>query len=440
MAPSSPSSTTSVWQRLLFACQQFLYRFGIGAAPAAAPTQTPASTLENKRMLALALQGQGQLDMAFERFRPLPLSAAVLDNLQHLALAFERQGQPSQAQEVYRHMGRVPTSPTQSTSNTGALTMLGHYQLGQPLGKGAMGVVYLGTDVANGRQVAIKTLALSREFSGHELEDVRARFFREAEAASRLQHPHIVAVFEAAEEGDVAFIAMEFLKGTDLLRFCKLPNLLPVPQVLSIASRVALALAYAHRQHVVHRDIKPANIMFDAARDTVKITDFGVARITDNSKTQTGLVLGTPSFMAPEQLAGQRVDGRCDLYSLGVMLFQLLTGVLPFRGHSLAEVMFKIANEEAPDIRSSRPALPPQLASVVARALHKRPEARYQDGDAFAHDLEGVLADVSGSINDAGAAPQTGAAQAAGALSRSYEKTVVLRASPSPTARTENLP
>jgi serine/threonine-protein kinase len=221
-----------------------------------------------------------------------------------------------------------------------------------------MGVVYLGKDPKIGRVVAIKTMALSQEFSGDELVDARERFFREAETAGRLQHQNIVTIFDAGEEHDLAYIAMEFLKGKDLLDFCKDGNLLPAAKVLSIVARVAEALAYAHRQNVVHRDIKPANIMYELDSDTVKVTDFGIARITDSSKTKTGLVLGTPSFMSPEQLAGKKVDGRSDLYSLGVMLFQMLTGVLPFRGESMAELMFKIANEEAPDIRIIRKELP----------------------------------------------------------------------------------
>jgi serine/threonine-protein kinase len=167
--------------------------------------------------------------------------------------------------------------------------------------------------------------------------------------------------------------------------------LLPVPVVISVVARVAEALAYAHTQNVVHRDIKPANIMYELDSDTVKVTDFGIARITDSSKTKTGLVLGTPSFMSPEQLAGKKVDGRSDLYSLGVMLFQLLTGVLPFRGDSMAELMFKIANDEAANVRSIRPELPVALSNIVAIAMSKRPETRYQSGDQFALDLRAIV-------------------------------------------------
>mgnify|MGYP001002437431 FL=1 len=190
---------------------------------------------------------------------------------------------------------------------------------------------------------------------------------------------------------------MEFLKGQDLVSHCKSGNLLPVPTVLSIVARVADALAYAHRQNVVHRDIKPANIMYSVETDAVKVTDFGIARITDSSKTRTGMVLGTPSFMSPEQLAGKKVDGRSDLYSLGVMLYQMLVGLLPFRGDSMAELMYKIANEEAVDVLIIRPELPKQLSAVIARALNKLPQARYQTGEEFAADVRKVL-DADGNL------------------------------------------
>ncbi len=380
---------------------------------------------ETNRMMGLALQGQGQLDMAFDRFRRVPMGDAVMGNMYNLALDFERKRQFNKAQAVYEHMAaydkdykdlQSKLNRAKNMSETvmlggggshpggtmlldgGAVEkpMLGRYQVDKELGKGAMGVVYLGKDPKIGRVVAIKTMALSQEFSGDELVDARERFFREAETAGRLQHQNIVTIFDAGEEHDLAYIAMEFLKGKDLLDYCKDGNLLPVPKVLSIVARVAEALAYAHRQNVVHRDIKPANIMYELDSDTVKVTDFGIARITDSSKTKTGLVLGTPSFMSPEQLAGKKVDGRSDLYSLGVMLFQMLAGVLPFRGDSMAELMYKIANEEAPDIRIIRKELPESLANLVALSVSKRPETRYQDGDQFAADLRSVLAEITG--------------------------------------------
>ena len=421
---------------------------------------------ETNRMMGLALQGQQQLDAAFDRFRRVPMGDAVMGNLYNLALDFERKRQFNKAEAVYQHMAaydkdykdlQAKLNRAKNLSETvmlgggggshpggtmlldgGAVEkpMLGRYQVEKELGKGAMGVVYLGKDPKIGRVVAIKTMALSQEFSGDELVDARERFFREAETAGRLQHQNIVTIFDAGEEHDLAYIAMEFLKGKDLLDSCKDGHLLPVPKVLSIIARVAEALAYAHRQNVVHRDIKPANIMYEPDSDTVKVTDFGIARITDSSKTKTGLVLGTPSFMSPEQLAGKKVDGRSDLYSLGVMMFQMLAGVLPFRGESMAELMYKIANEEAPDIRIIRSELPESLANLVALSVSKRPETRYQDGDQFSADLRMVLAEMSG--GPVPAAPQAtssgmqGGSTGVHTAAPIHEKTAVFGASAVP--------
>ena len=380
---------------------------------------------ETNRMMGLAHQGQGQLDMAFDRFRRVPYSDALMDNLGNLALDFERKRQFNKAQAVYEYMSKqnkdfkglqAKLNRAKNLSETVILggsgghpggtmlldgggvekPMLGRYQVEKELGKGAMGVVYLGKDPKIGRVVAIKTMALSQEFEGEELDDARERFFREAETAGRLQHQYIVTIFDAGEEHDLAYIAMEYLKGKDLADVSKTGQLLPIPKVLSIVARVAEALAYAHTLNVVHRDIKPANIMYDLASDSVKVTDFGIARITDSSKTKTGLVLGTPSFMSPEQIAGKKIDGRSDLYSLGVMLFQMLAGVLPFRGDSMAELMYKIANEPAPDIRIIRPEISARLADIVALSIGKLSATRYQDGNQFAADLRAVLADFSG--------------------------------------------
>ena len=381
---------------------------------------------ETNRMMGLALQGQGQLDMAFDRFRRVPFTDALMDNMNNLALDFERKRQFNKAQAVYEYMAtynknhkdlQSKINRAKNLSETVMLgggsthpggtmlldgggvekPMLGRYQVEKELGKGAMGVVYLGKDPKIGRVVAIKTMALSQQFEGDELTDARERFFREAETAGRLQHQNIVTIFDAGEEHDLAYIAMEFLKGKDLADMTRDGHLLPIPKVLSIVASVAEALAYAHKQNVVHRDIKPANIMYDSDSGTVKVTDFGIARITDSSKTKTGLVLGTPSFMSPEQIAGKKVDGRSDLYSLGVMLFQMLTGALPFRGDSMGELMYKIANEDGPDIRTIRPELPVRLADIVALSIGKKPETRYQDGDQFAADLRAFIAELAAS-------------------------------------------
>jgi serine/threonine-protein kinase len=300
---------------------------------------------------------------------------------------------------------------------------LGRYRIERQLGRGSMGAVYLGHDPQIGRPVAIKTMALTREFEGTELAEARTRFFREAEMAGRLQHRDIVTIFDASEEQGLAFIAMEYVKGHDLLRYTLPGKLLPVSVVLDTLARVALALAHAHAQGVVHRDVKPANVMIDPESNSVKVTDFGIARITDACRTRTGMVMGTPSFMSPEQMAGRRVDGRTDLYSLGVMLFQLLTGALPHQSESMSQLMHQIVNDTAPDVRTLRPELPETLANVVALALEKRPEVRYADGHQMAADLLEVarLLDSQTRESAAGAvtqAPETPRFEATAEFSR----------------------
>ncbi len=370
---------------------------------------------ESNRMLGLAFQGQGQLDMAFDKFRQVPLNEKLMDNLYSLALDFERKRQFNKAEAVYEHMAsfspdfrdlaqrRNRAKQMSETVMLGGATshpggtlafgegaekpMLGRYQVEKELGKGAMGVVYFGRDPKIGRTVAIKTLALASEFEADDLEDVKKRFFREAETAGRLNHPHIVTIYDAGEEHDLAYIAMEFLKGSDLVGNTKPGNLLPLPQVMGLLERVAEALDYAHQQNVVHRDIKPANIMWDKNTDSVKVTDFGIARITDSSRTKTGMVLGTPSYMSPEQLAGTKVTGQSDLFSLGVTLYQLACGRLPFEGESMTQLMYKIANIEPVSIQSVNPAVPECLAAIIERALAKDIAARFQTGREMAQAL-----------------------------------------------------
>jgi len=258
------------------------------------------------------------------------------------------------------------------------------------LGRGAMGVVYLGKDPKINRTVAIKTLALAQEFEADELEEVTSRFFREAETAGRLSHPNIVSIFDAGDEHDLAYIAMEFLKGKDLEMYTKKDNLLPITKVLELLALAADALGYAHKQNVVHRDIKPANIMYHPESGEFKITDFGIARITDSSKTKTGMILGTPSYMSPEQLSGKKVGGSSDLFSLGVMLYQLLCGELPFKGDSMSSLMFMIANDPHRDIKTIRPELTkeaPCTLQIINKALAKDPEKRFATGEIFANYL-----------------------------------------------------
>jgi serine/threonine-protein kinase len=261
---------------------------------------------------------------------------------------------------------------------------LGRYELLHEIGKGAMGVVYRARDPRINREVALKAIPLTDEFEAAELEQARLRFFREAEMAGRLSHPHIVTIFDAGEDHGTAYIAMELLRGRHLVEYTAAPRLLPPAIAIEIVARLADALHYAHQNQVVHRDIKPANIMFDAPSGELKITDFGIARLTDSGRTRTGVVLGTPSFMSPEQLQGRLITGRSDLFSLAVTLFQLLTGQLPFRGDSMPSLMMKIAQEPHPRICAMNPVLPPALDDFLDRALAKEPAERFESGAAFA--------------------------------------------------------
>ena len=379
--------------------------------------KSDAESAESNRMLGLAFQGQGQLDMAFDKFRKVPMDDGLMEVMYNLGLDFERKRQFNKAESVFKSMAeynpkfrdlqsRLVQSRAMSEtvmlggavgrSNDSTLVldragvskpMLGRYEVEKELGKGAMGVVYLGKDPKIGRMVAIKTMALAQEFAADELQEVKQRFFSEAESAGRLSHPNIVTMFDAGEEHDLAYIAMEFLKGKDLVAYTKPDQLLPLPQVMSIIARVADALDYAHKQNVVHRDIKPGNIMYDPETDSTKVADFGIARITDSSKTKTGMVLGTPSYMSPEQLAGRKVSGSSDLFSLGVTLYQLACGQLPFVGDSMAQLMFRIANEPHADILSVRPDLPTCLVAIINKSLAKQNEERFASGAEMAEAL-----------------------------------------------------
>jgi serine/threonine-protein kinase len=268
------------------------------------------------------------------------------------------------------------------------IRQLGRYRLEREIGRGAMGVVYLGRDMAINRLVAIKAIPLASEFSDGELQDARVRFFREAETAGRLNHPNIVTIYDVGEEGGLAYIAMEHLKGRHLSDYAPSNQLLEPRKVLELIARTADALGFAHKQQVVHRDIKPANLMYDPATDVLKITDFGIARITGAGSTRTGIVLGTPSFMSPEQLEGRTVTGHSDLFSLGVSLFQLLTGQLPFSADSMTGLMQQIAEAPHPPLRAFRPDLPACVEAVVDRALAKDPESRFDTGAQMAAALE----------------------------------------------------
>lgn len=382
------------------------------------------------RQLGLSFQAQGQLDQAFQKYRQCMRTVPLLDALYTLGLDYERRRQFNKAVSVFLYLseqdktfrdvteriernqelermsvlgkgGGNSSAGTLIISNNGVQKpMLGRYQIERELGRGAMGLVYLGRDPKIGRTVAIKTMALSQEFGSEQFEEVRQRFFREAETAGRLNHPHIVTIYDVGEDQDLAYIAMDYLKGENLLTYCKADNLLPTEQVFDIIIQVGEALEYAHSNNVVHRDVKPANIIYDAETGSVNVTDFGVAHLIDASKTRTGTILGSPSYMSPEQLAGKRVDGRSDIFSLGVTLYQMLTGELPFIGESLASLMYKIANEKHPDLRMFRPDLPPCASKVVNKALFKEIDKRFQSGLQMANALRRCREKLGQQVNE----------------------------------------
>ena len=268
----------------------------------------------------------------------------------------------------------------------------GRFRVIDELGRGAMGVVYRAEDPALGRTVAIKTIALTG--SSHERDVHETRFLQEGRAAGGMSHPAIVTIYDVGREGDVAFIAMELIEGRDLR---ELIGSLTASQAVSIAASAAEGLAYAHARGVVHRDIKPGNIMV-LPDDRAKIMDFGIARLHEPMvKTQTGVMLGSPQYMSPEQITGQEVDHRADIFSLGLVLYEMLTGMKPFRGEDVPELMFRVANMRETPPSHVATHLPPVVDYIVARALKKKAEDRYASAAELAKDLRACMAEVEGS-------------------------------------------
>ncbi|MCG6932826.1 MAG: serine/threonine protein kinase [Gallionella sp.] len=265
------------------------------------------------------------------------------------------------------------------------ISNLGRYEVLGELGQGAMGVVYKARDPLIDRVVAIKTINLSLAMD--EKDEYEGRFYQEARAAGRLNHPNIVTIYDVGKSGDVAYIAMELLEGRELRDIMNEGPLLPIDQVLNIVAQVAQGLAYAHEHEIVHRDVKPSNIM--VIRDGhVKITDFGIARMESSSvRTQTGMVLGSPKYMSPEQVMGKTIDPRSDIFSLGVMLYEMLTGQAPFDGENVNAIMYQTLNAVTPPPNTINPDVPEMVNFIVAKALAKGVEDRYQNAKDFAADL-----------------------------------------------------
>jgi serine/threonine protein kinase len=279
---------------------------------------------------------------------------------------------------------------------------IGRYKILGELGRGAMGIVYRAQDPALDRVVALKTIILGEDAEGRE--EYQKRFFLEAKAAGKLTHPSIVTTYDFGEQEGVAYLAMELLEGTDLRTRLKEGGALPPAEAVGIARQVAEGLGFAHERGIVHRDIKPGNIML-LERGRAKIMDFGLARMrAADHKTVTGMVLGTPKYMSPEQVAGSPVDQRSDLFSLGIVLYEMLTGARLFGAEDMTQIMHNVTYQEHEPPTRLRPELPAMLDFVVARALKKDPSARYQDAAELAADLATCLAELS--ARGAGAAPE----------------------------------
>lgn len=294
-----------------------------------------------------------------------------------------------------------------------ALQKVGRYQVEGELGQGAMGVVYKATDPNIGRQVALKTLRL--DVHGIDADEMRRRFQNEARAAGVLNHPNIITIYDAGEDQNLFYIAMEFIPGQTLAEILKVRRVLPVEHVIGITRGVCTGLDFAHSKGIVHRDIKPANIMI-APDGTAKIMDFGIAKAAGNL-TSTGQVLGTPNYMSPEQVRGKPLDGRTDLFSLGVVLYEMLTGKKPFAGENVTTIIYKIVNESPAPPHELDPSIHPGLSALVMRALSKDTNDRYQSGEDLARDVANYRSYLVGAN-----APVTGTSST-GSISGEQNKT-----------------
>ncbi len=262
---------------------------------------------------------------------------------------------------------------------------IGRYEIQAELGRGAMGVVYRAHDPLLSRTVAIKTINMDLEQDG--MEEYEARFYQEAKAAGGLNHPNIVIVYDIGKTGNLAYMAMEYIDGVELRTMLSQGQPLPVSQALDVSAQVAEGLAYAHEHHVVHRDVKPANILI-TPNGRAKIADFGIARMRSaETQTQTGVILGSPKYLSPEQVVGKRADHRSDVFSLGVILYQCLTGNTPFNGDGVSALMYQITNHNPVPPSTLNPQVPVMLDYIVAKALAKSVDERYQSAADFAADL-----------------------------------------------------
>jgi eukaryotic-like serine/threonine-protein kinase len=378
-------------------------------------TSVKVRAYETSRILGLNLQSQGELDEAFHEFKSLPLDKETKDLIYSLGLEFEKKNMPVKAVELYSYINksggfrdlddRIPmlkasdyastmgsyrgindSASVLSDSSVNARSMVGRYKIIGQIGKGSMGLVYKAQDPKINRLVAIKTIRFSDEFEEDVIKEIKERFFMEAEIAGKLSHQAIVTIHDVGDDRDLTYMAMEYLEGEDLDKFIKKANLLPVRTVLNIVTQIAEALDYAHRDGVIHRDIKPANVML-LKNGQVKVTDFGIAKAISSSKTKTGVILGTPNYMSPEQIMGQKIDSKSDIFSLGVLFYQLLTGELPFHGDNLSGLLYQITQVSHTPCREYNHRIPKACEQILDRALAKDPAQRFRTAGQMAHIL-----------------------------------------------------
>lgn len=376
-------------------------------------------SIETNRMLGLSFQSQGLLDLAYEKFRKCPLDDSMKDVIYNLGLDYERKRMINKAVSVYEYIfsndsyfrdlaERIPKLKSIISVNTSdslggkkeekifinddlqVRPTVGRYEIVREIGQGAMGIVYEAKDPNINRRLAIKTIRFSDEFEKERVNEIKKRFFKEAEIAGKLSHPAIVAIYDAGEDYDLTYLAMEYLTGTDLRKYCKKGSLLPLRKVLQIASETATALDYAHTQGVVHRDVKPANIML-LDNGKVKVTDFGIAKAMSSTQTKSGVVLGTPNYMSPEQVNGQKIDGRSDIFAMGVVLFELLTGQLPFRGKNMTNLLYQITQVRHPSARALNPKIPKACEQIIDKALEKDVDKRFSVAGEMAKYLKAMI-------------------------------------------------
>ncbi len=427
-----------------------ILQVGADENPAPSPTAADRFlSRNNARSVGLKLQGLGQLSLAFEKFKQCTHNHDTANLLYNLAIDFQIKGDPENAKRVLLYIStyepnfkdvkerlqsfeiepnvdsdqqivtkEVPVETdiiaesiqeklvtTVEDSDSTSITLKddsskteeelsdypqlygSRYKAIELLGKGTTGAVFKGKDIAADRMVAIKVLNLTDELDANQLDEYKFRFHREVDTAGNLDHPNIVKIFDNGETDGFAYIAMEYVDGINLRNFARADKLLHPKNLLKLIAQCADALAYAHKQDVIHRDIKPANILYNQTDDYVKLTDFGIARIPDSTRTRAGSILGTPLYMSPEQLAGERLDARSDLYSLGVSLYHLLTGSPPFRPKTMAELIRSITHERHKDIIEINPSTPSCIAWTVNKSLEKDPDKRFQSAASMANKL-----------------------------------------------------